>query len=89
VDPLRLIASDGPVGAGNPPLTGTLLLFGTVLSVLWAWRALRRRPQLTGRGVRWWFRNRDRDERFWFWEFGAAVALAVVLVGWLVALLTM
>ena len=84
-----LVGSDGPVGASNPPLTAALLLSGIALSLLWAWWSWRDRPKLSGHGLRWWFWNRDRAARNWMYEFSASVALAAVLVGWLVSLVSM
>jgi hypothetical protein len=88
VEPWILTASGGPVGAGNPLLTATLLSLGIVLATAWACWAWRRRPQLRGRGISWWFWNRDLAVRDWFREFCASVALAFVFVAWLVALIT-
>ena len=81
--------SDGPVVAGNPPLTAALLLAGIALSLSWAWWSWRDRPTLSGHGLRWWFWNRDRDARHWMCEFSASIALAALLVALLVSLVSM
>lgn len=89
VETSGLVGSADPVGASNPPLTAALLLFGIALSLLFARWSWQDRPKLSGHGLRWWFWNRDRAARNWMFEFSSCVALAVVLVGWLVSLVSM